>query len=106
MTKSEAELESVLEGESFRKTVVSTMTQLFQGAAPAGKEPPDVDAMVKSARRVSTMEVVMDAATMRPYSARRYEVSKVVVEDKESETIEEHEYSFAWPAPKKAGKRR
>ena len=30
-------LESVLEGESFRKTVVSTMTQLFQGAAPAGK---------------------------------------------------------------------
>ncbi|WP_375767752.1 hypothetical protein NR798_39695 [Archangium gephyra] len=100
------ELESVLEGEPFRKTVVATMTQLFQGATPPGKEPPDVDAMVKSARRVSRAEVVMDSATMRPYSARRYDVSKVVVGDKESETIEEHEYSFAWPAPKKAGKRR
>jgi hypothetical protein len=100
------ELESVLEGEPFRKAMVATMAQMLQSSAPQGKEPPDVDAMVKSARRVSSAEVVMDAATMRPYSARRYEVSKVVVEDKESERIEEHEYSFAWPAPKKAGKRR
>ncbi|HYO71285.1 MAG TPA: hypothetical protein VEU33_34920 [Archangium sp.] len=100
------ELESVLEGEPFRKAMVASIAQMLQAATPQDKEQPDVDAMVKSARRVSSAEVVMDAASMRPFSARRSEVSKLVVGDKESETIEEHEYSFVWPAQKKAGKRR
>ncbi len=86
--------------------MVTSIAQMLQSATPQGKEPPDVDAMVKSARRVSNAEVVMDAATMRPLSARRSEVSKLVIADKESETVEEHDYSFAWPAQKKAGKRR
>jgi hypothetical protein len=37
---------------------------------------------------------------------RRSEVSKVVIADKEREEVKQYEYSFAWPAPKKAGKRR
>lgn len=100
------EMESVLEGEPFRKAMVASIAQVLQSASPQGKEQPDVDAMVKSARRVNSAAVVMDTATMRPMSARKSEVSRLVIADKERDEIEEHDYTFVWPAPKKAGKRR
>jgi hypothetical protein len=99
------ELETVYEGEPFRKAMVGMLTQLLQSAGPQGKAPPDFDAMLKSARRVSTVEVVTDGATLRPYSVRTAHVTKLQVEDQVREELEEHEYGFAWPE-RKAGKRR
>ncbi len=99
------ELETVFEGEPFRKAMVGLMAQMVQSAGPQGKAPPDFDAMLKSARRVSNVEVVTDGATLRPYSVRTAHVTKLQVEDQEREEREEHEYDFAWPE-RKAGKRR
>ncbi|WNG32352.1 hypothetical protein F0U61_01080 [Archangium violaceum] len=99
------ELETVLEGEPFRKAMAGMVAQMAQGASAPGKAPPDFDAMLKSARRVSTVEVVTDGATLRPYSVRTAHVTKLQVEDELREEREEHEYSFAWPE-RKAGKRR
>lgn len=100
------ELETVLEGEPFRKAMANMLSQMMQGVSTqGGKPPPDFDAMLKSARRVSTVETVTDPATLRPYSARLAQVTQLRVEDQEREEREEREYSFAWPA-QKAGKRR
>jgi hypothetical protein len=98
------ELESVLEGEPFRKGMVGMLSQLTRGTVPQDKAP-DFETLLKSARRVSNVEVVTDPATLRPYSARSAQVTHLVVEDQERQEREEREYSFAWPA-QKAGKRR
>ena len=97
------EMETVLEGEPFRKAMSGMISQMMQGAPKT--EGADFDAMLKSARRVSRVEVVTDAATLRPYSARASQVTKIQVESTEREDVEEREYSFAWPA-QKPGKRR
>jgi hypothetical protein len=100
------EMETVLEGEPFRKEMVNMLSQMVQAAgAQEGTEPPDFEAMLQSARRVSTVEVVTDPATLRPYSARMVQVTQVQVEDQQNEQREEQEYRFTWPA-QKAGKRR
>jgi len=99
------ELETVLEGEPFRKAMVGFVAQMLQAGGAQGKAPPDFNAMLKSARRVSKVEAVTDAATLRPYSVRMHQVTKLQVENQEREQREEHEYSFDWPAPK-AGKSR
>ncbi|KFE67306.1 hypothetical protein [Hyalangium minutum] len=98
------EMETVLEGEPFRKGMAGVMAQMMKAAGPADKTP-DFNAMLKSARRVSTLEVVTDAATLRPYSARTSQVTKLQVEGQEREEVEEREYSFAW-STQKASKRR
>ncbi|WP_224364001.1 hypothetical protein [Hyalangium versicolor] len=98
------EMETVLEGEPFRKAMVGVFSQMMQSSAPQSQAP-DFDAMLKSARRVSTVAVVTDVATLRPYSARMAQVTKMQVSDQEREEREEREYSFAWPTPA-AGKRR
>jgi len=98
------ELETVLEGEPFRKAMVGLLAQMMKGSVPQDKAP-DFDAMLKSARRVSNVEAVTDAATLRPYSARAAQVTYLKVGDQEREEREEREYSFAWPA-QKGGKRR
>jgi hypothetical protein len=100
------ELETVLEGEPFRKAMVGLVAQMLQGSGTQGKAPQDVDAMLKSARRVSKVEAVTDGATLRPYRVRMSQVTKLQVEGQEREQSEVHEYDFAWPAPKAAGKRR
>jgi hypothetical protein len=100
------ELETVLEGEPFRKAMVGLVAQMVQAAGAQDKAPPDVDAMLKSARRVSKVEAVTDAATLRPYSVRMSQVTKLQMENQEREQREVHEYSFDWPAPKAAGKSR
>jgi hypothetical protein len=97
------ELETVLEGEPFRKAMAGVLSQTMP-AVPETRGM-DFDAMVKSARRVTLLEVVTDAATLRPYSARISQVVKLQLEDKQRDEHEEHEYSFAWPA-QKPGKRR
>ncbi|HLL06002.1 MAG TPA: hypothetical protein VK539_35850 [Myxococcaceae bacterium] len=97
------EMETVLEGEPFRKAMSGMLSQMMQAAPKT--EGMDFDAMLKSARRVSRVEVVTDAATLRPYSARASQVTKIQVEDQQREDVEEREYSFAWPA-QKPGKRR
>jgi hypothetical protein len=97
------EMETVLEGEPFRKAMVGLMSQMVQAAAP--DKAPDFETLLKSARRVSTVEVVTDPATLRPYSARMAQVSKLQIAGQEREEREEREYSFAWRA-QKAGKRR
>jgi hypothetical protein len=73
---------------------------MVQNAGPQGKAPPDFDAMLQSARRVTTVEVVTDAATLRPYSVRTTQVTKLQVENQDTEEREEHEYDFAWPEQK------
>lgn len=98
------EMETVLEGEPFRKAMVGMLSQMVQGAAPQGKAP-DFETMLKSARRVYSVELVTDPATLRPYRARLAQVTELQVGEQEREEREEHEYSFAWPA-QKAGKRR
>jgi hypothetical protein len=98
------EMETVLEGEPFRKAMVGMISQMMQAAAPQGNAP-DIETMLKSARRVSNVEVVTDAATLRPYRARMSQVTKIQMANQEREEREEHEYSFVWPA-QKAGKRR
>jgi hypothetical protein len=98
------EMETVLEGEPFRKSMVGMISQMLQAAAPQGQAP-DVETMLKSARRVSNVEVVTDPATLRPYSARMAQVTKLQMGSQEREEREEREYSFEWPA-QKAGKRR
>ncbi len=98
------EMETVLEGEPFRKAMVGMISQMLQAAAPQGKAP-DVETMLKSARRVSNVEVVTDPATLRPYSARMAQVTKLQMGGQEREEREEREYSFEWTA-QKAGKRR
>jgi hypothetical protein len=97
------EMETVLEGEPFRKAMVGMISQMMQAAAP--QNAPDIETMLKSARRVSHVEVVTDAATLRPYSARMAQVTKIQMANQEREEREEHEYSFVWSA-QKAGKRR
>jgi len=57
------------------------------------------------ARRVSKVEAVTDAATLRPYRVRMTQTTKLQVENQEREQSEEHEYNFEWPA-QKAGKGR
>ncbi|HVG62120.1 MAG TPA: hypothetical protein VNA24_26385 [Hyalangium sp.] len=98
------EMETVLEGEPFRKAMVGMLSQMLQSAAPEGKAP-DFETMLESASRVSNAEVVTDAATLRPYSARLVQVTQLRIGGQEREEREEREYSFAWSA-KKAGKRR
>jgi hypothetical protein len=99
------ELETVLEGEPFRKAMVGFVAQMLQAGGAQNKAPRDFDAMLKSARRVSKVEAVTDAATLRPYSVRMTQTTKLQVQNQEREQREEHEYSFDWPAPK-AGKSR
>jgi hypothetical protein len=99
------ELESVLEGEPFRKAMVGFVAQMVQAGGAQDKAPRDFNAMLKSARRVSKVEAVTDAATLRPYSVRTTQVTKLQVENQEREQREDHAYSFDWPAPK-AGKSR
>jgi hypothetical protein len=98
------EMATVLEGEPFRKAMVAMLSQMLQAAASQEKAP-DFETLLESARRVSSVEVVTDAATLRPYSARLVQVTQMQVAGKEREEREEREYSFAWPA-QKAGKRR
>ncbi|WP_224248123.1 hypothetical protein [Hyalangium gracile] len=98
------EVETVLEGEPFRKAMAGLVSQMIQSSA-AKDQAPDIDKMLKSARRVSTVEVVTDPATLRPYRARMAQVTKLLMEGQEREEREEREYSFAWPT-KESGKRR
>jgi hypothetical protein len=98
------EMETVLEGEPFRKAMVGMISQMMQAAVTHGNAP-DIETMLKSARRVSNVEVVTDAATLRRYSARMAQVTKIQMANQEREEREEHEYSFVCPA-QKAGKRR
>jgi hypothetical protein len=96
----------VLEGEPFRQGMVALMNQMMKSVDLKGKEPPDFDKMLESARRVSSVELVTEAATLRPYSSRTTQVTTMRMAGQERQEREEREYSFAWPASKKAGKRR
>jgi hypothetical protein len=98
------EVETVLEGEPFRKAMVGVVSQMIQASAPK-EQAPDLDSMLKSARRVSTVEVVTDPATLRPYRARMAQVTKLLMAGQEREEREEHEYSFTWPAQEPAKRR-
>jgi hypothetical protein len=91
------EMETVLKGEAFRKAMVSMLSQMSQSVGVRQGTAPDFDTMLKSASRVTTMEVVTDGATLRPYTARLAWVTRLKLDDQEREEREEREYSFAWP---------
>lgn len=96
------ELQTVLEGEPFRKAMAAMLTQMVQSAPKTpGKAAPDFDAMLKSARKVSTVEVVTDAATLRPYRASSTELSQLSIQGETREERVEHEYTFAWAPTKR-----
>jgi hypothetical protein len=91
------ELKTVLEGEPFRKAMAGMLGQMVRSAPAKGSgTPPDFDAQLKSARKVSTLDVVTDPTTLRPYRASTTEVTQLAIQGEPREERVEHEYTFAW----------
>ena len=92
------EVETKLEGETFRAAMVAMMKQMMAAAGPNVKHGLDVDAMLKAARRTTTSEVVVDPKTLRPYKARMVSDTSMTFGEAINQEHEEHDYEFAWPA--------
>lgn len=98
------EMQTAFEGEPFRRAMVAMMKQMMGAAVTGSQHKLDVDKTVKEARRITTVEVVTDRATLNPRRARMTSVvtmtsvdpadAKAVPQTKEER--EEREYEFAW----------